>query len=92
VADPSPKDHREWATRNEEFYSQQLGGCDAKQADWGLTVLFYAAVHEVQAFLKEHRADIKPQVCAFLAGIRTESQSSRLSRDGRTLLRCTDSS
>lgn len=53
---PSADEHREWAASNETFYGE-LGGQNAERPDWAFTALFYVAVHEIKAFLVDHRAD-----------------------------------
>ncbi len=45
---PTAFDHYEWARSNEGFY-RELGAENSGRPDWSMTVLFYAAVHYVQA-------------------------------------------
>ena len=56
---PSASDHEQQAARNEKFYKDTLGGADTQFPDWAMTVLFYTAVHDVQAFLQRKRADLR---------------------------------
>jgi hypothetical protein len=49
----SAERHREWAQRNEQFYSA-IGGADGEWPDWAITALFYTALHEIAAFLRTH--------------------------------------
>jgi hypothetical protein len=47
---PSANKHREWAKRTEELYDY-IGGAASYWGEWAATLLFYAALHEIQAFL-----------------------------------------
>jgi hypothetical protein len=54
---PSPDEHRSWAERNERFF-ESIDGTESEWSDWAMTALFYAAVHEVQAFFLKHKAEL----------------------------------
>lgn len=54
----SAKGHREKAASNEAFYEELKAGSPAR-SDWALTALFYAAVHEVIAFLIDNEATVE---------------------------------
>ncbi len=56
---PSANAHSEQASYNEDVY-RELGGVGAVRSDWALTVLFYVAVHEIQAFLVRQGAHPPP--------------------------------
>jgi hypothetical protein len=47
---PTAQDHRDWAAENERFYYDELGGCHSSWPQWAMPALFYAALHELQAF------------------------------------------
>lgn len=51
----SAQTHRDKAQENEAFALEIEAGTP-KRPDWALTLLFYAAVHEVLAFLVDNRA------------------------------------
>jgi hypothetical protein len=55
VAALTSGEHLAWAQQNEEAFKKFR----AKWPDWAMTALFYAAVHEVQAFLidNNHRPE-----------------------------------
>jgi hypothetical protein len=55
---PSADEHRRWAQQNEEVYAE-IGGRGARRADWALTILFYAAVHEIKAFFVDHPTEAR---------------------------------
>jgi hypothetical protein len=55
VAAHTPAEHRAWAKQNEEAFKSLR----KTYPDWAATVLFYVAVHEVQAFLAAR--NIHPQ-------------------------------
>jgi len=55
---PSAADHRSIAARNEAFY-RDLCGQEPMRGDWAMTVLFYIAVHEVQAVIVKNRWYVK---------------------------------
>lgn len=46
---PTAAEHRDWAVHNRAVF-EELGGVDADHLDWAAVVLFYTAVHELQAF------------------------------------------
>jgi uncharacterized protein (UPF0332 family) len=46
----SAAEHQSWAQRNKAFYNH-IGGSHSEWPDWAMSVLFYAAVHEIQAAL-----------------------------------------
>jgi hypothetical protein len=52
---PTPSEHREWASRNERF-AESLSG--SEWSDWEMTALFYAAVHEVAAFIQARKPEL----------------------------------
>ena len=47
---PTAAEHHAWALQNETFYNE-LGGCQSQQPDWAMTVLYYVALHEIEAAL-----------------------------------------
>jgi len=51
---PSEQDHRKQEARNWAFYRAELGGRNAAYCEWAVTVIFYAAVHKVEAFLRRN--------------------------------------
>jgi len=53
---PSEQDHRKQEARNWAFYRVELGGRNAAYCEWAVTVIFYAAVHKVEAFLRGNSA------------------------------------
>ena len=53
----SAKRHREKAAENEVLYQELKAGSPARP-DWALTVLFYAAVHEIIAFLRVNQTTV----------------------------------
>jgi uncharacterized protein (UPF0332 family) len=46
----SAAEHQSWAQQNEAFY-RHIGGNHSQWPDWAMSVLFYTAVHEIQAAL-----------------------------------------
>jgi hypothetical protein len=48
---PSARKHRQQAADNEDFYRRVLGGASASRSDWAMTLIFYTAVHDVQALI-----------------------------------------
>lgn len=50
----TPAEHYDQAQRNEELYNE-LGGSRSKRPEWAVTVLFYVAVHEVEAMFRKRR-------------------------------------
>lgn len=55
---PAAATHREWAKRNKELFDY-IGGAASHWSDWSMTLLFYAAVHEVSAFLVDNAATVQ---------------------------------
>jgi hypothetical protein len=49
---PTAEDHREISRRNERFY-ESIGGPEAAWSDWAVTILFYAALHDLTALAIE---------------------------------------
>lgn len=47
---PSAAEHHTWAQQNEAFYTH-LGGSQSQYPDWAMTVIFYVALHEIEAAL-----------------------------------------
>ena len=56
----TPDEHRECAAENDVFW-QELDG--VKWPGWTITVIFYTALHEVQAFLMENGDDPQTHEC-----------------------------
>jgi len=54
---PTAEQHEAQAAANREFYDA-IGGADSEQPDWALTILFYAAVHEIGVLFANNRATI----------------------------------
>ena len=52
---PSAADHSEWASRNEKLFSE-LGASSGNWPDWCMTLLFYAALHEIMSTLTAQRS------------------------------------
>jgi hypothetical protein len=50
------KEHKQWARKNERVY-QRLGGsaAGADERPWAYTILFYAAVHDIQSVIVRDR-------------------------------------
>jgi hypothetical protein len=44
-------EHQSWSEANEAFYRDVLAGDKSPNPDWAMTVLFYAAVHAIEAAL-----------------------------------------
>ena len=53
---PSEQDHRKQEARNWAFYRAELGGHNSAYGEWAVTVIFYATVHKVEAFLRRNGA------------------------------------
>jgi uncharacterized protein (UPF0332 family) len=49
---PSVTDHSEQELRNWKFY-ERIDGQKAVYSEWAMTIIFYAAVHKVQACLEQ---------------------------------------
>jgi hypothetical protein len=56
----TPEEHRACAEDNDAFW-QALD--TVKWPGWGITGIFYTALHEVQAFLLEHNEDPQTHEC-----------------------------
>jgi hypothetical protein len=54
---PTADEHRAQAAENLAFYNE-IGGVASARKDWALTILFYAAVHEVAAFLADQKGAV----------------------------------
>jgi hypothetical protein len=50
AAQRTAADHHAQAQRNQAFY-EQIGGSNSSTPEWAVTVLFYIAVHELEAAL-----------------------------------------
>lgn len=62
MAVPTADEHRAQAAANRDFYDE-IGGANSARPDWALTVLFYAAVHEIAAFLYDQRPTVIGNGC-----------------------------
>jgi hypothetical protein len=83
---PHPKKHREQAKHNEALY-EELGGAKSRFPDWSLTILFYAAAHEIQAFIVQTGTTNRPSSHAErLKFLRASGIYSRLAQLYETLL------
>ena len=49
---PTADEHRGISQRNEKVFNE-IGGVDAAASDWAITVLFYAAHHELSALIRD---------------------------------------
>lgn len=58
---PSVKNHIGQAQRNKEFYES----IKDKYPDWGVTALFYCALHYVDAFLKSKNLTVEDHTSRF---------------------------
>jgi hypothetical protein len=54
---PTAEQHRAQVAANRELYDE-IGGRRSAHPDWALTILFYAAVHEIAALLVEKRGTV----------------------------------